>query len=113
MLALLRWDDPQIPDEKPALSWIHTGRDGTIWVRVAQPGRVIPEEERTRGARTFVHEPIVLDVFDSDGRYLGQVRPTPDLRIDPHPVFDRDHLWGVVVDEAGVEFVARFRIEWN
>lgn len=105
-----RWDGPAIPDSKPPIQWVHTGRDGTIWVQIAQPGTAIPEAERTQDARSFVREAVVFDVFDSQGRFLGQVQAPDGVRLDPYPVFDRDWVWAVVQDEAHVDYVVRFRI---
>jgi hypothetical protein len=104
------WDGPAIPTIKPPIQWLHTGQDGAIWVRVARPGRAIPEAERAPGARTFVHEPLVLDVFEPDGTFLGQVHAPDELRLQPYPVFGRDHVWAVVQDDSGVNFVSRLRI---
>ncbi|MCA1790271.1 MAG: hypothetical protein LC667_10555, partial [Thioalkalivibrio sp.] len=104
------WDGPAIPNTKPPLSWLHTGRDGTIWVRIAQPGIVISVEERTPNARTFVREPLVFDVFESDGRFLGQVHAPEALQLIPFPVLQGDQVWAVVQDGGGVNYVARFRV---
>src|SRR5690606_14329507 len=106
-----RWDGPAIPSSKPPISWVHTGRDGTIWVRVARPGTALPEAERASGARTFVREPIVFDVFRTDGRYLGQVAAPDGFQLQPYPVLDRDHVWAVVRGADDVPFVVRYRIE--
>jgi hypothetical protein len=105
-----RWDGPPIPDRKPPISWVHTGRDGTIWVRIATPGTPLPDEDRTTGMRSWVDEPIVFDVFESEGRLLGQVQAPSGMRLEPHPIFDRDEVWAVVVDDLGVESVARLRV---
>jgi hypothetical protein len=105
-----RWDGPSIPATKPPIQWLHTGRDGSIWVRIARPGTPIPEAARTAGARTFVREPVVFDVFESDGVFLGQVHAPPGLQLAPHPILDRDHVWAVMHDDDGVSFVARLRI---
>lgn len=113
MVSGWRWDGPPIPRIKPPISWLHSGRDGTLWVRVAQPGTVIPEKSRIANARTFVHEPIVFDVFLSDGRFLGQIAAPDELQLQPYPVFDRDYVWAVAIDENDVQFIVRYRIEWN
>lgn len=113
MVSGWRWDGPPIPRVKPPISWLHSGRDGTLWVRVAQPGTVIPEKGRSANARTFVHEPIAFDVFQSDGRFLGRISAPAELQLQPYPVFDRDYVWAVAIDENDVQFIVRYRIEWN
>jgi hypothetical protein len=105
-----RWDGPPIPETKPPIRWIHAGMDTTIWVSVASPGRALPEADRLRNARSWVVEPIIFDVFRPDGRFLGRFDAPADMQLSPHPVFGRDHVWAVVTDQNGVDFVARFRI---
>jgi hypothetical protein len=104
-----RWEGPSIPLTKPAISWLHTGTDGTIWVRVAQPGTPLPDSLRTRGARSHVREPMAFDVYDSSGVLLGQVIAPDALLLLPFPVLSLDVVWGVVRDADGVQYVARFR----
>lgn len=106
-----RWDGPRIPETKAPVSWLHAGEDGTIWVRVAQPGSVIPEAERLRNARTFVREPTVFEVFERDGRFLGQVRAPDGMQLQPYPVLTREYVWAVVNDESDVSYVVRFRLQ--
>lgn len=108
-----RWDGPPIPDTRPPVSWVHADRQGRLWVRVARPGTPLPAAERADGARSHVREPIVFDVYDGDGRYLGPVHAPDRLRLRPYPVIDGDRVWGVITDEAGVEYVARYRVEWR
>jgi hypothetical protein len=105
-----RWTGPQIPTTKPPISWLHAADDSTIWVRIAQPGTVIPESDRDPELRTAVREAVVFDVFESTGRFLGQVRAPDSLQLQPHPVFSHDRVWAVVRDQVGVSFVVRYRI---
>jgi hypothetical protein len=85
----------RIPATKPPVYGAFTGDDGTLWVVPA------------RG----LHDPVVLDVFDPAGRYLGRVRPGAQVALTPAPVVRRGRLYGVVRDHLGVESVARLRIE--
>ncbi len=105
------WSGPGIPNTKPPISWLHTGEGDRIWVRVAQPGVPLPEAERLASLRSHVTEPVVFDVYESSGRFLGQVRAPDALRLSPHPVLGTDRVWGVVTDADGVQYIARFRIE--
>lgn len=106
-----RWDGPPIPDTKPPISWVHVGEDGRIWVRIAQPGTAIAAAERDDRARSFVREPLMFDVYESDGRFLGQVHAPDVLRLRPFPVFDGELVWGIITDNEGVDYVARFHVE--
>jgi hypothetical protein len=38
------------------------------------------------------------------------VTAPPEMQLSPHPVFGRTHVWAVVTDENGVDYVSRFRI---
>ncbi len=110
-----RWNGPPIPDRKPPYNNIFAGRDGTIWVQVAQPGvkgedplydptdpNALPDEWR---------EPIVFDVFDEEGRYLGLARTPEGFRTSPEPLFTRDRVLATVRDELDVSRVVRFRVQ--
>ena len=103
------WEGPRIPEAKPPVSWMHTGADGTIWVRVAQPGTVIPEAERGRNARSYVQEPQVFDVYESGGAFLGQVRAPDNMLLLPFPVLSRESVMAVARGANGVHVVIRYR----
>jgi hypothetical protein len=51
----------------------------------------------------------VLDVFDPDGRYLGEVR-LPFRIARPYPVIRDSTMWAVTTDALEVPFVVRARI---
>jgi len=51
----------------------------------------------------------VLDVFDPDGRYLGEVRLPFRIR-PPYPVIRGSTMWAVTTDTLEVPFVVRARI---
>ena len=56
-------------------------------------------------------EPIVFDVFEPDGRYLGQVSAPPGFRTQPLPSIRGNTVWAAVSDRGGVPDVVRFEIE--
>jgi len=104
---------PSIPAEKPLYRAMIAGEDGRLWVRLfaqaekeedsgvaAPPGRDGPPP------RTW-WEPLVYDVFEPDGTYLGQIRPPPGTALS---VRRGEHVWGVRRDELGTPSVVRFRI---
>ncbi|HEX7049266.1 MAG TPA: hypothetical protein VF188_03555 [Longimicrobiales bacterium] len=112
-----KWNGPPIPDEKPPFRELYVGQDGRIWVRVSATAVEIPvEEEPARpGERRRTplrwREPVIFDVFEPDGRYLGEVRAPDEFSPYPTPYFRGEHVWAVVRDELGVQYVVRFRIE--
>jgi len=109
-----RWNGPPIPETKAPFSRFYGGEDGTIWVMVHQPARkvddpyydptdpdAIPDEWR---------EPIVFDVFQEDGTYLGAVRAPDGLRPYPEPIFTRGWVLATVRDELDVQTVVKYRV---
>jgi hypothetical protein len=52
----------------------------------------------------------LYDVFESDGRYVGQVE-LPE-RFEPS-YMNGNMLWGRLRDEDGTEYAAKYRIEPN
>jgi hypothetical protein len=56
-------------------------------------------------------EPIVFDVFELDGHYLGQVSAPPGFRTQPLPSIRGSTVWAAVSDGGGVPNVVRFEIE--
>lgn len=109
-----RWDGPSIPGTKPYMQALFAGEDGRIWVRLHRPGERQPDDEPAPGGGpppppTF-REPVVFDVFEGDGRYLGRV-PTPEgFSVFPRPIFRGDTIWAVERDDLGVQYLVRYRI---
>ena len=110
-----RWNGAPIPDVKPPYDRFYAGDDGTIWVRVHTPGiRVedpaydpadpesIPDEWR---------EPVLYDVFESDGTYLGAARGPQGISRYSQPIFTRDWVLAIVRDELDVQRIVRYRVE--
>jgi hypothetical protein len=54
---------------------------------------------------------VVWDVFEPDGRYLGQVVAPEGFSTSPRPVLERDRVWGVMTDDLGVQYLTRFRFD--
>ena len=106
-----QWNGPPIPDRKPPFQDIAVGRDGRIWVRLHQPGYLAeaadPDDPQ---ATDRWEEPVVWDLFEDDGTYLGQVRAPDGFRPHPEPVFGAQHVWAITTDELDVQYLTRFRI---
>ncbi len=109
-----RWNGPPMPDHKPPFSDIHAGEDGTVWLRIPQPGvrRDDPDYDPTdpNSVRDEWSEPILFDVFDEEGRYLGAVRAPEGFSGYPTPVFTRDWVLGTMRDELDVQSLVLFRV---
>jgi hypothetical protein len=71
----------------------------------------VPEAEDPLPTVRDWREPIVFDVFEPDGRYLGQVSAPPGFRTQPLPSIRGNTVWAAVSDHGGVPDVVRFEIE--
>ena len=75
-----KWNASPIPSTKPPFHTVHVGAEVRLWVRLRTEAREVEVEEAKDGRRggrlspLRWHEPTVYDVFEPDGRYLGQVR---------------------------------------
>ncbi len=113
-----KWNGPSIPDVKPAYEQFYPAEDERIWVRVpARSERYMDtaeqkaEEERLGHAVNPYREPVVFEVFESTGEYLGRVETPEGFSTYPRPVFRGDTVWAVVRDEYDVQRLNRFQLE--
>jgi hypothetical protein len=111
-------DKPTLASVKPVYQSITAAADGRIWVRlhtravktepstIEPPRPVVPGQKPAPPARLW-REPVVYDVFEPDGRYLGPVT-VPD-RVTPF-VMRGDRVWGTAKGESDEEYIVRYRI---
>jgi hypothetical protein len=116
-----RWSGPAIPGAKGAIASIVPADDGRIWVSTAQIGERVPASEQAPAGPTARigpddgpkmpevrwRDPIVFDVFDPSGRYLGRVAAPPKTSFR---TMRGDFIWAVRRDSLDVEQVVRFRV---
>jgi len=102
---------------KPPIRDLFVGDDGRLWVQVSRAGvatmsaaEAAAEEERTDRPQLRFQEPVVFDVFEADGQFLGQVSAPEGFSTSPHPVFRGDQVWATTHDDLGVIRVVRFRV---
>lgn len=91
----------------PAFSTFHIGYLGSLWVQPVQaPGDLTDEEiERYNFIEDFGASE--WDVFDREGRFLGQV--VMPSRFQPR-LFVDDLIYGVARDDFDVQYVVRMRV---
>src|SRR5690606_32615767 len=108
------WNGPEVPTTKPPFRNVFAGADGRIRVLLSRPGIKDPELEQDDGgnARGFSispwSEPVVFDVFEPDGRYLGEVAAPDGFVTSPEPVIRGDTVWAIAEDADGVRYVKRY-----
>lgn len=94
-------DRSKFPSSKPALTRVFAPGDGHLYV--------VPVTDEFGSG--YLSTSGVLDVFDSDGRYLGRLDlPEGMATSNPEPVFRGDHVLAVVRDELDVPYVVRYRL---
>ena len=83
-----------MPRVYPPVDRFTIGTDGTLWVR-----------------RQLGDEAIGLDVFSSDGIYLGEAVVPPDFAQMSIRYAGRDWLYGVFTDDLDVQYVVRLEVQ--
>ncbi len=111
------WSGPDIPPHKPYFGGFFVDQGGRVWVRRAGPGRHLADcdedpEPGTAGSIARCWEDTrIMDVFDRDGRFLGNVELPEGARLRAGRSFVRDDLVLLrVEDEAGTIMVKRYRL---
>ena len=90
-------DWSRIPNTKPAVVSFFCDDEGNLWVKREA---AIPEDE----GRLF-------DLFDPEGRFLGELRLPFPLHSDPEPIVRDGMLYGVTTTDLGAPNVVRTRID--
>ncbi len=110
------WNGRDVPGTKPAFAGFLPDRSGKIWVLRQGPGRRVeggvedPFKEERAWSNPLWRDTQLVDVFDLDGRYLGEVDLPDDIRFRPQPVIDGDMVVCYTEDAEGVPSVKRYRL---
>jgi len=89
-------DRSRFPSVKPGVRRFLVADDGCLWVEPT--------------TRRLADRGLVFDIFDPEGRYLGQMRLPFRLSSYPPPVIRGGMVYAVTEDELEVPFVVRARI---
>ena len=87
---------------------------GNAAIPAAQPPieRLLVDPDGTLYVKPFGAERTSFDVFDADGRFLGQVKSDVRFLMLPAlPRFYGDRMYGVVRDSVDVQYVVRARVD--
>jgi len=104
---------PPVPDVKPFYRSFSIGEQGRFWVRryaPAEKGEVVQGRSQPGmepPPPTSWREPVVYDVFEADGTFLGSVRLPARVTLYR---FRGDRVWGVRRGEFDESYVVRFRL---
>lgn len=111
-----RWTGPDVPDAKPAFQAFFTDPQDRLWVLRSGPGRELadglqePEDPLDYFRKPRWEDTQVLDAFDPDGRFLGQVDVPPGIRFRPLPWIDGHRLLAVFEAADGELTVRGYRL---
>ena len=122
-----RYDGPPVPATKPAYTQIAVDHNGRIWLQRESTGYRIPGcDDDGGGQQAFASAgggravvtttatlcwsaPVIRDVFDAAGDYLGEVIAPESLRLGASYIED-DLFLVVAEDEDGLVMVKKYRI---
>lgn len=107
-----------VPQTKPYFRRIVAAQDGRIWVQVHAPAEKVdsayagvrsPCNAERKGEPLPItwREPLVWDVFETNGDYLGPVALPPRTTLR---MMRGDRVWAVVRGESDEEYLVRFRL---
>ncbi len=106
-----RWEGQELPRTKPAVLGVRTSSDGALLVAVSTPSVWSGADTTARGTdamppRTFA-ERLTFDIYGEDGAYRGRIALPAGAQL--HAMRGQD-AWGSVPDEAGEQYLVRWRI---
>lgn len=111
-----RWTGRDIPTRKPFFDSFVPDRDGRIWVIRNGPGiRLESGNTDPEAPQDFERDPLwrqtfSADVFDPEGRFLGNLELPEGFRATPRPYIEGETVIAVVEGGDGVLSVKRFRL---
>ena len=108
------WKGPAIPTTKPAFTRFVPAASGEIWVVRPGPATLDADCEEDSfeldGEAHCWPEERVVDVFEAEGRYLGEVSVPVEFSFDPLPFIRGNDIIARAEYEAGTIMVKRYRL---
>jgi hypothetical protein len=110
------WNGPAIPRYKAAFDGLYPDLSNRVWVHRPGPGVIQPDgvEDPIEGSRWWLApywvDSHIVDVFEVEGRLLGEVDMPPGFRFSPMPYIKNDMLIAVSQADDGTPFVKRYRL---
>jgi hypothetical protein len=102
-----RWVGPDLPESRAFFRGIRVAADGRIWVQKLVESTPPQQTAGAPAGEQSWTEPLVYDVFDTSGTYLGEVRPPDGFEL----LASRgEYVWSREMDAAGVPQVVRYRV---
>ena len=102
-----RWTGAEIPRVKPHIRALMFDADERLWVTRSVVAERRPASDTTPGAPNEWIEPTTYDIFERDGRLVGEVTIPPATRL--HLALG-DKVWAVQRDSLDVPTIVRFKL---
>lgn len=109
------WTGPDIPRQKPFVSQLFVGRDGTVWA--LREGEAVDGDDPDYDPRDAfsverrLKPKLSFDVFTASGEFLGSLAVPAGMQLRPHPVFTVSDVVAVELDDTGVPRIVRYDLE--
>jgi hypothetical protein len=105
------------PRVKPAFDDIRIGLDGRIWVSIPAVAQMNSAADAaalsgSAYARARWPTPLLFDLFEANGTYVGRVRFPAELSTAARFVARGDRIWVALVDAAGEPVIQQYRVVW-
>ncbi len=111
------WNGAPIPKHKAAYDGLYPDLSDRVWVRRPGPGVIRPDgvADPLRDEGNWWRDPYwvdtyIVDVFEFDGRFLGEVEIPDGFSFDRMPHIRGEMVIALVEDEDGTPYVKRFRL---
>ncbi|MFC1530555.1 6-bladed beta-propeller [Gemmatimonadota bacterium] len=111
------WNGAQIPNHKAAYDGLYPDLSDRVWVRRPGPGVIKPDgvEEPLRDERSWWRNPYwadsyLVDVFEFEGRFLGEVDIPDGFDFDRMPYIRNEMVIALVEGADGTPYVKRYRL---
>ncbi len=110
------WGDAPMPEHKPFYEDLYADLDGRVWVRRRGPGIQVPDcdENPNPGPasriRSCWQDTMIFELFDIDGRFVGEVDLPQTTRFSSKPFITGDTVILIRENDAGTIMVKRYRL---
>jgi len=111
------WNGAPIPGHKAAYDGLYPDLNNRVWVRRPGPGVIQPEgvsdplrDERSWWRNPYWVDSYLVDVFEFEGRYLGEVDIPDGFNFDRMPYIRDEMVIALVEGADGTPYVKRYRL---
>ena len=110
------WNGPAIPRHKAAYIDLYPDLSNRVWVQRPGPGVIMPDgvEDPVAGSRWWLApywvDSSIVDVFELEGKLLGEVEVPEGFLFDPPPFIKDDMVIAAMQAGDGTPYLKRYRL---